>query len=297
MFCDLHTHSTASDGTEPPSGLPALARAAGLGALALTDHDTTGGLAECERACRDVGIDFVPGIELSADPASIEASSAATTAPAGTLHILGLFVKHDDAGLLAIHQRMQAARDDRNHRIICKLNDLGVRIDLDEVVNVVRAQGGDVIGRPHVAQVLIQKGYAKSTQDAFVRYLGQGAPAYVPRTRLQAREAIQAIHRAGGLAILAHPVQLRCDDFDHLEHCVRRLKDQGMDGLETRHPDHTPADVERLEQMAQKLKLLTSGGSDFHGSRHTTALGCARVPIAVYQRLLEYRDRVRGKAP
>ena len=300
MFCDLHVHSTASDGTIPPAQLARLARSAGLGAIALTDHDTTGGLTQCAAACEEAGVAFVPGIEISADPA-IESPHAGqgsesdsptavqtasdTSQRRGTLHILGLFVRHDDTELQAIHHRMRDARDSRNPAIVQKLTELGVDIEYDEVLELAAAQGTKIIGRPHIAQVLVTKGYVKTIQAAFASYIGQGAPAYVRRDRLPAAEAIRAIHHAGGLSILAHPVQLGLRDPGALEHFVARLRQVDLDGIETQHSDHDPLLIRQYTALAERFELLTSGGSDFHGSRKSSELGCVPVRMAVYEKL------------
>ncbi|MEX0777214.1 MAG: PHP domain-containing protein [Phycisphaeraceae bacterium] len=284
--CDLHMHSTASDGSDAPAALAALAAAAGLAAIALTDHDTTAGLPQCAAACAAAGIDFVPGIEVSADLSAIKPAGADAAAPVrGTLHLLGLFIRHDDRQLADIHQQMVHAREGRNTQIVQRLCDQGVRIGDDEVQALAAAHGSDVIGRPHIAQVLLNKGYVKSVHEAFVLYLGQGAAAYVRRDRLDPRRAIDAIHHAGGLAILAHPVQLQCTSADELELCIKRLKAMGLDGLETQHCDHTQADVQRLTQLAACYHLLPSGGSDYHGDRKAVALGSQQVSLAVYDAL------------
>jgi hypothetical protein len=293
MYCDLHMHSTASDGTASPTELAALAKRAGLGAIALTDHDTTAGLVECEAACRKAKIKFVPGIELSADPMMVGSATGGASAAIGrrgTMHILGLFIRHDDPALDTIQETLHQARADRNPQIIANLNKLGVRITYDDVIAEAK---GQVIGRPHIASVLLRKGYVKSMQDAFTRYIGEGAAAYARKDRLAAADAVAVIHQAGGLALLAHPVQLRCEDDDALHHVVRRLKDVGLDGIETRHSDHRPADVERLEKLAADLNLLTTGGSDYHGSRKSIELGSERVPMQVYEAL----ERAKGRGP
>ena len=288
MFCDLHMHSTVSDGTKRPVELAGLAGKVGLGAIALTDHDTTEGLSSCAKACEIAGVAFVPGIEISVDPWVPSATEGSVPGQRqGTLHILGLFVRHDDPELQKVHDRMRAARDSRNPAIVARLNQLGVDISYDEVVGLARSQGTKILGRPHIAQVLQNKGYVKSVQDAFARYIGQGAAAYVRRDRLPASEAIDAIHHAGGLAVLAHPIQLGLRGPGELEHMVVRLKHLGLDGIETHHSDHQPALIQQYIAMAQKHQLLTSGGSDFHGSRKSISLGSQNVPIAVYHRLRE----------
>ena len=293
-FCDLHLHSTASDGTDAPRDLPRLCRDAGLSAFALTDHDTTAGLAECAAAARRLKIDFVPGIELSANP-----DLENTGQPFGTLHLLGHFIDPDDPGLADIGRRMIEARAQRNPRIIEKLNAQGVRITYEQVLERVGPNSGEdgaatpVIGRPHIAQVLIEAGYAKSIHEAFTRYLGPSGVAYTRRDRLSAVNAIEAIHAAGGLVSLAHPVQLKLADDAALERFVARLADLGLDGIETRHCDHTRADVERFTHLSERFALRVTGGSDYHGSRKSVRLNSQAVPRSVYERL---RDSAQQRA-
>lgn len=293
-FCDLHTHSTASDGTDSPHALAGLAHQAGLAALALTDHDTTAGLSACAQACAELGVAFVPGIEVSADPAALAADLLAlgdSPSKLGTLHILGYFVREDDSKLAAVCQAMEQARNQRNPAIVARLQELGVSIEYDEVLELAQREGTGIIGRPHIAQVLLQKGYVKSVQDAFRRYIGQGAPAYVRRDRLHPAEAIDAIHHAGGLAVLAHPIQLGLHQAGQLDVYLTRLKDIGLDGVETRHSDHPPAYAEQVHRIARKLDLLTTGGSDYHGSRKAVALNSQQVPVDVYHALLAMREK------
>lgn len=284
MGCDLHMHSTASDGTDRPEALPALARQAGLKAIALTDHDTTAGLEACAAAAKRTRIRFVPGIELSVDQ-SIEVHGSQRLDSPAALHILGYFI--GASGHLAkIQLQLSEARARRNPQMVAALIELGVKIDYDEVVKAAGGSGGpNVVGRPHIASVLVRKGYVKSIHEAFVRYLGVGGAAYVRKDRLSALEALEAIHAAGGLAVLAHPVQLGLSGPGDLEHVVARLKDLGLDGIETRHSDHSPADVEHFEQMAARFDLRTTGGSDYHGSRKAAGLGSPKVPLHVYERL------------
>lgn len=304
-FCDLHCHSTASDGTDAPADLPRLAQDAGLSAFALTDHDTTAGLGAAAAAAQALGVRFVPGIEVSADP-----DVFGTGVSRGTLHLLGYYIDPQDSGLAKLTKKLRDARAQRNPLLVEKLNALGVRITYDDVLAAAGVEpvaapeetpggtpgtvpgkpsrelpgGGTVIGRPHIAQVLVEKGYVKSIHEAFHRYIGPRGAAYVRRDRLKAGDAIDAIHAAGGLVVLAHPVQLQLDT-DTLEHTLAKLKDLGLDGVESRHSDHGPADVELLERFARKFTLLTTGGSDYHGSRKTIALGSQHVPMAVYDQL------------
>ena len=295
MHCDLHTHSTASDGTDAPGDLPLLAKQAGLGAIALTDHDTTAGLAEFVDAAKKAKVKAVPGIELSADP-SILHTEPDKVARLGTLHILGYFINPDAPHLAEIEARLREARAQRNPEMIAKLNELGMTIDYEEVIEAAGGQpsgGGGIVGRPHIGQVMMQKGYVKSIHEAFARYIGQGGAAYVRKDRLSAKEAIHAIHEADGLAVLAHPIQLGIDSPAHLEHAIAKLKSLGLDGIETRHSDHEPRDTEQFNKLADQLGLLTTGGSDYHGSRKTVALGGQKVPLTVYENLLKtHRRRV-----
>lgn len=200
----------------------------------------------------------------------------------GTLHLLGYGIDPDAHGLAELTARMVQARAQRNPRIIEKLNAQGVRITYQQVVDLAEqlTDGGmaPVIGRPHIAQLLLQKGYVKSIHEAFTRYLGSAGAAHTRREGPTADQAIAAIHDAGGLVSLAHPVQMKLDEAE-LEHAVSHLTKLGLDGLETRHSDHSPTDVRRFEKLADRFRLLPTGGSDYHGSRKTVRLGDARVPL------------------
>jgi len=262
---DLHAHSTASDGSVPPAELPAVALDAGLAALALTDHDTVSGHAACAEACAVVGVEFVPGIELSCNRGK----------PRGAMHVLGFFVDAASAKLESVIDDLAAARSERAPMIVDRLNALGLPLSLDEVE--VEAAGAS-IGRPHIAAAMQRKGFVDSVADGFSRYLGHGKPAYVRKDNLDTERAIDAIHDAGGLAVLAHPVQLRCADADELEQVVRRLVDQGLDGLEVYHSDHDPRRRAEYAAIAERFGLLATGGSDYHGNRKPIALGSQPVP-------------------
>ncbi|MEM7575914.1 MAG: PHP domain-containing protein [Planctomycetota bacterium] len=282
-FCDLHTHSSASDGTDQPAALAGLAAAAGLSAFALTDHDTIAGLHAAQASAEAAGIAFVPGIELSADP-----DVTGTGVSRGTLHLLGYFVDADSRGLASLCEELSESRNQRNPEILAKLSQLGVQIEAQEVA---RLAGGDpeavgVVGRPHIAQAMMQRGYVKSIHEAFQKYLGPGGAAFVRRDRITARRTIDAIHGAGGLAVLAHPVQLKLD-HEACEQAVAALKVMGLDGIETRHPDHQADDQARFEKYACQFSLLTTGGSDYHGKRKAIELGSQRVALETYERLAD----------
>ncbi len=271
-FVDLHAHSNRSDGTLAPAELVGLADAEGLAAVALTDHDTAAGLAEARTAAADrPELCFVPGIEISAEY------------PPGTLHILGLGIDENAPALRAITDRLLAARAERNPKMVAKLQAMGVDVDMDDVRAELTA-GGDapeIVTRLHIAEAVRRKGYARSAQDAFERYVGKGAPAYVDKERVPPGEAIAALRDAGGEAVLAHAVQLRCATGDELAAMVRRLADAGLTGIEAYHSDHSPEQTRRCLGLAAELGLYVTGGSDFHGGgKPHVRLGRPRVPIA-----------------
>ena len=283
-FVDLHTHSTASDGSCLPQALIRLADEAGLAAVALTDHDTTAGLAAARKAAEErPNLQFLPGIEVSAK------------CDRGTLHILGLGVDELCEVLQEMLARLRAARDRRNPKIVARLREMGIEIAMDEVLAVARRgtedlPPGDVVSRLHIAEVLQRKGFTRSTDEAFERLIGKGQPGYVERERPSPREAITAIHSAGGVAALAHPPQLNCTNYAQLEQTLRGMIRDGLDGLEVYHRDHTPAQTRHYLKLAGRYGLAVAGGSDFHGAAKGEAvLGRPRVPMAaVTGRLAEF---------
>ncbi len=247
---DLHTHTTASDGDQSPIDLVTLASNGGLTAIAITDHDTTAGISPDAVALGgQLGVEVIAGIELS-----VEFSG-------GQLHLLGYFIDPSSPILLTRLTLLQDNRIRRNERIVEKLRDLGIDITLNEIR---AAAGGDVVGRPHFAKVLIQKGVVSTMQEAFDKYIADGALAHVPKDKLTPTEAINLIHAAGGKAVLAHPNNLKRSPAE-TEQEILRLKEYGLDGIEARYSRHTPEDTSRYLDMAARLALLTSGGSDFHG--------------------------------
>lgn len=288
QLCDLHTHSTASDGTDSPAMLAHLVADAGLAGFALTDHDTTDGIAEAAEAAEELGLFFLPGIELSASLSSVLPNDLVddTGLPSGggrgNLHVLGYGIDPGATAIQRLQDDQRQARAERNPQVIDKLNELGVRIDYEEVLALASEQGAATVGRPHIAQVLLNKGYVKSIHDAFQRYIGIEGEAHVRRDGLTAQDAIEAINASGGAAVIAHPVQMR-QTPEVVEHVLTRLKDQGLSGVETRHPDHLPRDVAMLTQITERLDLVTTGGSDYHGDRKTNRLGQPAVGLeAVY---------------
>jgi predicted metal-dependent phosphoesterase TrpH len=262
-YVDLHAHSTASDGSRAPADVVREAKRIGLAALALTDHDTLDGIAEATATGIELGVRIVPGVELSA----VEGDSET--------HILGLHLS-DTRSLESELVALREMRRSRAARIVKRLNDLGVRIDLESVL---QQAGGGAVGRPHVARAMIAEGWAVDFRDAFDRYLGNGRPAYVSKERLAVVDAIGLIHRAGGIAILAHPAH--SGTRERIESFVAR----GIDGVEVRHPSHSSEDIARLGALVDHFSLVPSGGSDWHGaSEGPRILGMMRVPMDWLQR-------------
>ena len=269
-FVDLHAHSTTSDGSLGPAELIAQADSAGLAAIALTDHDTVDGIGEAREAaasCPDLR--FAAGIEISAEP------------PQGTLHIVGLGVDENADSLVAMMDTLQRGRRERNPRIVANLNELGMALTMEDVSAVASESGGgdDIISRVHIAEALRRAGHVRDRQEAFDKYLATGQAAYVGRTRLSPADSIAAIHGAGGIAILAHPPQLRYENDAQLEHILRNLLDAGLDGIEVYCSDATEQQTRHYFDLAKQFELVTSGGSDFHGSaKPDVSLGHPRTP-------------------
>lgn len=271
-YVDLHSHSTASDGSRSPADVVREAKRVGLAALALTDHDTLDGIAEATRTGAELGVRVVPGIELSAVEGDVET------------HILGLHLS-DPRELEARLVDLREMRRSRAERIVRRLNELGVRI---EFASVLEQAAGGAIGRPHVARAMIAEGWAVDFRDAFERYLGNGKAAYVAKDRLAAADAISLIRRAGGLAVLAHPAS------GGTRERIEAFASEGLEGVEVRHPSHSSEDVARLTALVAHFGLVPSGGSDWHGaSDGPRTLGMMRVPAE----WLERQDgRIRDRA-
>lgn len=272
---DLHTHSTGSDGTLRPAELAALAAAEGLSAVALTDHDTLDGIPEFLAAAREHRLRAVAGVEIS-----VEFSS-------GTMHLLGYDFRCDDPHLAELLRQMREGRAARNAQILDRLAERGMPLSADEVAAFA---GGEVVGRPHIAQAMVARGYVKDQAEAFERWLAKGRPAYVQRYRPGAAEAIATITGAGGVAVLAHPVSLQIGETALIA-LLRQLRELGLRGLEAHHPEHPPALRQRYMELARDLGLVATGGSDFHGAikpaiRLGRGFGDLRVPAEALDRLL-----------
>lgn len=256
---DLHTHTRFSDGALGPGELVALAAQRGLAALAITDHDTVEALAPARQAAGPA-LELVPGIEMSCALGDLD------------LHLLGYYLDPEDAALLERLARFRAERLARAEAILERLHALGIELGREQVLEIA---GEGVVGRPHVAHALLRGGHVGSLDDAFRRYLSPHGAAYVPRPAFHPREAIELIHAAGGVSVLAHPGPHLADAV------VESLAADGLRGIEVWHPQHAPPTVRRYQSLAQRLGLLETGGSDFHGEMRGAQLGDLPVPLSV----------------
>ncbi len=248
---DLHVHTTMSDGTVGPREVVRLASRIGLRAIAITDHDTVRALPEAQSEGALAGVEVVAGVEISAQW------------PTGILHILGYFVNRRDEHLLAALEVLERGRVERIPKILSKLQEQNVVISTDEVR---RAARGGVPGRPHIANVLLERGSVRTLQEAFDRYLKKGAPAYVEKAKLSASDAVRVIVEAGGVAVIAHPYSLNSDEPARLERIVKDLMDMGILGIEAYYPRHTREQTKTYLNLAARLDLVATGGTDFHGA-------------------------------
>ncbi len=256
-YADLHLHSQFSDGTFTPTEIAARAKQQGLGAIALTDHDTVEGCPATATECAKAGIEFVVGTELTAEHHDHE------------LHILAYFVDPQNAQLLREIAKFQVVRQERIREMVARINALGVKLNADEVFALANCKSP---GRPHVARTLVRNGQCRTLDEAFERFLKKGRPAWVPKSKMSALEAIQLIHQANGLAVMAHPGLNRSDES------IPDLVAAGLDGIECFHTKHPPATSQHYLAIAAKHKLLVTGGSDCHGmSKGKPLIGTVRL--------------------
>jgi predicted metal-dependent phosphoesterase TrpH len=262
-FVDLHSHSTASDGTLAPDAVVAAAQKAGLRALALTDHDTLAGVPLATVAGEALGVRIVPGVELSAHDGDRE------------IHLLALHVTR--LGLLETKlETLRAGRHVRASRIVDLLRTLGLDVNMEMVM---LEAGTASVGRPHIARAMIRAGSVHDFREAFDRYLGAGRPGFVPKDRLEVRDAIEMTHEAGGIAVWAHP------GADAFRARLEPLVNAGLDGVEVKHPSHCSEDVNRIGALVDFFGLVPSGGSDWHGSAEgPRTIGSMRSPTAWLER-------------
>lgn len=243
-------HSTASDGSFTPEALMRHAKERDLKTVALTDHDTVEGLAVARRFAEQLDIEFIDGIEISAQFEH------------GTMHVLGYFLDPGSKTLSETLVGLQNARGERNPEIIRKLQAIGIDITYEEVV---KASGGGQVGRPHFAKVLVEKGVARSYEEAFEKFLKKGAAAYVDKRRLSPEDSVKTISDAGGVPVIAHPKQLRIS-YDEAGALFEHLKPYGLGGVEVYHSSHNRTEAKHFRQLAEELDLIVTGGSDFHGA-------------------------------
>lgn len=272
MTVDLHTHSTISDGSDPPERIPELAFAAGCSAVALTDHDRLDGIAAARESAARHGVELVAGCEISCETAR------------GSMHLLVYFLEPGEGPLQDELLRMQAIRNERNTRMIARLAELGLPVTMEEV----EAEAGGVgMGRPHVAAVLLRKGVVRSVQEAFDVWLARGRPAYVEKERLTPPRAIALAVASGALAVLAHPHSLELD-AEALERTVSELVGLGLVGLEAMYGRYPPADRDALAALAARQGLVATGGSDHHGTyKPDLRVGSGRGDLDVPDQVLE----------
>lgn len=269
---DLHVHSTASDGSFSPEVVVKRAVAAGLRAIALTDHDTLAGIPEALAAGERLGIRVVSGCEFSA------------AAPWGEMHVLGYFLPYPSPALEGFLERCRADRVRRAQEMVQQLRRLGMEISFESVL---QESGGGAVGRPHVARAIVRHGGAIDLSDAFDRFIGRGRPAFVEKTLPEFRTVAEVVHAAGGLVSVAHLKERGTRAF------IERLKGEGLNAVETRHPSHDPDLRARLTDIALRLSLLRTGGSDWHGDpepgvTHGT-IGSQQVPLEWLDRLDDRR--------
>ena len=271
---DLHTHSAYSDGTDTPAELVAMAEKHGLKALALTDHDTVAGVPELLAAAENTSIEAVTGIELSAEWEQ------------GTMHVLGYFIDHTNPALQEKIERLRKGRDKRNVEILKKLNKLGYRLLWEDIE---KQAGRGVVGRPHIAAALVERGRMKSKKAVFDLLLAKGRPGYVDRDRYSAKECIDFIRQAGGVAVLAHPATIHLPD-GQLRILIGELKECGLGGIEAYYAEHRPENIRKFTGWAEELGLVCTGGTDFHGMNSPDlklgrGFGQLRVPDEVLEQL------------
>jgi 3',5'-nucleoside bisphosphate phosphatase len=263
---DLHIHSTASDGIMTPTEIVEEAARLGIGAVAITDHDTVDGLAEATEAAKCHSVQFIPGIEINTDYGATE------------VHIIGYFIDPTHEELLEALKGLREARSDRGELMVRKLRDIGVNVTMDRVREIA---GYGSIGRPHVAKAICEAGAASGMNSAFGKYLIRGKPAFVPRGRLKAVEAIQIVLAAGGVPGLGHPGKVGWDGI------IPELKAAGLRALEVYHTDHSRHESKRYKKLAEEHGLIPTGGSDSHGMTNDKpiAIGSVTVDVEVVEQL------------
>lgn len=265
MFTDLHLHTFFSDGTYSPEELASEAARFNLSAIALTDHDTVDGCERLAAACKQRGIEFIPGTELTAEIRGSE------------LHMIGYFIDVNQPELLVKMSHFQKVRQDRIREMVERLNKMNIPLDVETVFAIANCNSP---GRPHIGRALVQAGVCKTLDEAFERFLKKNRPAWVPKFKMSAQDAIQLIHNSGGLAVFAHPGLNRSDDL------LSELVESGLDGLECYHTKHSTAVSEHYVALADRYKLAITGGSDCHGmNKGQPLIGSIKLPYDYVRKL------------
>jgi len=266
---DLHIHTTASDGKYSPDVIVARAAETGLKYISITDHDTIDGITPAIKAAKSYpGLTLIPGVEISTDLADGEA------------HILGYFIDYASPDFQKELEKFRDSRLGRGQRMVAKLNELGIKIDWSRVQAIA---GDGAIGRPHVAQAMLEKGYVKTFEEAFDKYIGHGGPAYVEREKMTPQEAVALILSAGGIPVLAHPFTVKDS-----EAMAAALKEAGLIGIEAYYKDNTPEQTAATLELAEKYGLIATGGTDYHGIDESkeVMIGGVEVPLEAAERLI-----------
>lgn len=269
-YIDLHLHTTASDGSFPPTDVVRMAAEAGFTAIAITDHDNTTGLAEAMEAGQRYGVEIVPGIELSADYHGIE------------IHILGLDIDPKAESLGDLLEQALTHREERNRRITARLREEGVQVTMEELREKFP---GAVLGRPHIGMLMMEKGYVADVKESFREYMGKGAKCYVPKVNMPPEQAIGRIIHAGGLPVLAHPYQYELPE-EGLRELITLVKDLGCVGMESVYSKYDEEQTDHLLALCEEFDLVPTGGSDFHGTpKPNIFVGTTKAPYAYLERL------------
>jgi predicted metal-dependent phosphoesterase TrpH len=269
-YIDLHMHTSASDGLFTPSEIVENSLKLGLQAIAITDHDTVDGYVEAAQMVDASVMEVVPGVELSSNYKGSD------------VHLLGYYIDHQNPEFVKKILKFRQSRYERGESMVARLNELGLNLSMDTVKTIA---GDSSLGRPHVADALLREEFVQTYDEAFARYLGYHAPAYVPKRVLTSPQAIDLIHLIRGVAVLAHPGTLRHDEF------IPDLLEMGLDGIEAYHSQHNRGDVTRYKNMARKLGIIYTGGSDCHGPRKGKSLiGTQRVPYSVLAKLKKVKE-------
>ena len=268
---DLHLHTNFSDGTDAPQRVVELAHAAGLSAMAITDHDNVEAIPIAQPAAARFGIELVPGVEMSSSAEGLE------------VHVLGFFFDLQHPPLVKHLAEQQERRVQRVHEMVTRLQRMGVTIDAQEVFQIA---GQGTVGRPHVARVLLNHGYISTMAEAFSRYIGPNNPGFVPGSPISPASVIRLLRDAGGIPVLAHPVYLKRDAL------IDIFVSEGLVGLEVYHSGHTPEMVRHYEQLADRFGLLKTGGSDSHGdAKEGLPIGTIKVPYALLEAMKQWKSR------